>query len=234
MSAFRAWLQKWFGIPLEKISPYRRRATMSSESNPEKKESFRVLRVQPTPNPDAFQFVMNSPLIASGTKTFDSADEAISDPFAEALFQIFGVENVFLQENYVTVTKSSTTGWHTIFETISKAIENHLTFYEISESAEDEDKKGGSILDDFKKEDFEKCSDAKKALVIDAFLDKAIRPALANDGGGLDVLGIEGNTVKIHYQGACGSCPSSTSGTLQYIENFLKDAIHPSLIVRAS
>ena len=41
-------------------------------------------------------------------------------------------------------------------------------------------------------------------------------------------MGIEGSVVKIHYQGACGSCPSSTTGTLSYIENFLKEAVHPT------
>ncbi len=44
---------------------------------------------------------------------------------------------------------------------------------------------------------------------INQLLDQKVRPALAGDGGGLQVLGIEGFTVKIRYQGACGSCPSS-------------------------
>ena len=70
--------------------------------------------------------------------------------------------------------------------------------------------------------------------MIDELLDVAIRPALANDGGGLDVLGIEGNVVRVHYQGACGSCPSSTTGTLTYIETFLKEALHPDIQVQAS
>lgn len=199
-----------------------------------KKGVFNILRVQPTPNPDAFQFVMNAAIIASGTKTFDSADDAKGDPFAQALFQVFGVENIFLQDNYVTVTKSPTTGWHTLFENVSQAIESNLTFYEIPDEPDEKKEVGVSILEGMTKDVFEKCSDARKELVIEAVLEKSIRPALANDGGGVNILGIEGNVVKIHYQGACGSCPSSTTGTLQYIETFLKDAVHPSLIVRAS
>ena len=61
-----------------------------------------------------------------------------------------------------------------------------------------------------------------------------VRPALAADGGGLIVHSVEGHKVNIHYQGACGSCPSSTTGTLQYIEQFLKEAIHPDVEVQAS
>jgi Fe-S cluster biogenesis protein NfuA len=45
---------------------------------------------------------------------------------------------------------------------------------------------------------------------------------------------VEDKTIKVHYQGACGSCPSSTTGTLQYIEQFLKEAIHPDVEVQAN
>jgi len=56
---------------------------------------------------------------------------------------------------------------------------------------------------------------------------------LTNDGGGVEVLGIEGNVINVHYQGACGTCPSSTTGTLSYIETFLKDTLHRDLTVIA-
>ena len=62
-------------------------------------------------------------------------------------------------------------------------------------------------------------------------LDHAVRPALANDGGGITLLGVEGNLVRVHYQGACGTCPSSTTGTLEFIENFLKDTLSKDLKV---
>ncbi len=69
---------------------------------------------------------------------------------------------------------------------------------------------------------------------VNMLLDKLVRPALAGDGGGLQVLGIEGNIVKIHYQGACGSCPSSISGTLMAIEGLLRRDINPALEVVAA
>jgi len=62
-------------------------------------------------------------------------------------------------------------------------------------------------------------------------LDQRVRPALAGDGGGLQVLGLDGYTVKIRYQGACGSCPTSISATLAAIEGLLKRDIHPALEV---
>ena len=232
MSKFRNWLEGWFGIPAEeKTNGVSDQPTTSSGS--EKSGEFHVLRVQPTPNPHAFQFVISAPVIASGTRTFENAEDAKGDPFAEALFQIFGVENIYLKENFVTVTKSETVGWHTVFEKIGETIEKKITFYETPDEEKPAEAESESILDKFHKEDFPNCNEEEKALIIEAMLDQAIRPALANDGGGLDVLGIEGNVVKIHYQGACGTCPSSTTGTLSYIETFLKDSLHPDLVVQA-
>jgi Fe-S cluster biogenesis protein NfuA len=74
-------------------------------------------------------------------------------------------------------------------------------------------------------------SDNELLKQINSLLDMRVRPALAGDGGGLEVLGLDGYTVKIRYQGACGSCPSSISGTLMAIEGLLKRDIHPSLEV---
>ncbi len=191
------------------------------------------MRIQPTPNPDAFQYIVNGKVIASGTRTFNSAEEAQGDPFAEALFQIYGVESVFLKENFVTVSKSKVVGWHTVMERIGEAIQEHLVPYETGDEPEKK-QDVDPVLEEFKKEDFPQCSDEEKTRIIEALLDVAIRPALANDGGGINVLGIEGNLVKVHYQGACGSCPSSTAGTLHYIESFLKEALHPDLKVEAN
>jgi NFU1 iron-sulfur cluster scaffold homolog, mitochondrial len=116
-------------------------------------------------------------------------------------------------------------------EKINAVLESHLTF----QVSYDEHKEGKSdpLLEEFKKEEFHNYEVAEQNRIIEAVLDKAIRPALANDGGGIQVIAIEGNTIKIHYQGACGSCPSSTSGTLQYIENFLRDNVHSELVVEA-
>jgi Fe-S cluster biogenesis protein NfuA len=235
MGSFRSWLQKMFGIPAG--------ASEKTDTSPEESidppvveesPSYEVIRVQPTPNPEAFQYIMNRSVIADGTLTFESAEEAKGDPLGEALFEIFGVVNVFLKENFVTVTKSNVVGWHTVMETVGETIQEHLKFYEGKNLSEENKPAIDPILEGFNKEEFPGFSDEEKTKVIDALLDAAIRPALSNDGGGIDVVGIEGSVVKIHYQGACGSCPSSTTGTLSYIENFLKEAVHSELQVQAN
>lgn len=220
-----AWIQKQFGIPMNGENE------SSRESTSVKEGPFKVLRIQPTPNPDAFQFIINGKVIEAGTKTFDSPDDVGDDPMAKTLFDIFGIQSIFVQENFVTVTKSNAVGWHTIMEKIGTAIEAHLHYYEKGDGAKG-DKDVHPVLEDFNKEDFFNYNDDRKAEVINALLDVAIRPALANDGGGINLLSVEDKTIKIHYQGACGSCPSSTTGTLQYIEQFLKEAIHPDVEVQ--
>tara|TARA_B100000676_G_C17887139_1_gene737126 strand:- start:217 stop:843 length:627 start_codon:yes stop_codon:yes gene_type:complete len=208
---------------------------MSEKKTNEPKEAgtYKVIRVQPTPNPDAFQFILNGKVMGDGTKTFDSPDDVGSDSLAKALFGIFGIQSIYLKESFVTITKSNTVGWHTLMEKTGHTLEEHLSFYEKG------DEPGHAtdvhpVLDAFKKEDFFTYDGDRQTEVVNALLDVAIRPALANDGGGINILGIEGKQIKIHYQGACGSCPSSTTGTLQYIEQFLKEAISSDLEVQAN
>jgi Fe-S cluster biogenesis protein NfuA len=67
---------------------------------------------------------------------------------------------------------------------------------------------------------------------INELLDDQVRPYLQNDGGDLYVLGLEGNRLTVHYQGACGSCPSSISGTLAGIESLVRQ-IEPDIEVVA-
>ena len=54
---------------------------------------------------------------------------------------------------------------------------------------------------------------------------------LAGDGGGLEVIAFDGQTLEISYHGACGSCPSATTGTLRYIEGMLQEEVDPGIRV---
>ena len=208
---------------------------MSEEktASPNEAGTYKIVRVQPTPNPDAFQFILNGKVIGDGTKTFDSPEDTGNDVLAKALFEIFGIQSIYLKENFVTITKSTTVGWHTLMEKTGHTLEEHLSFYEKGDEPEHAEDMH-PVLEAFKKEDFFDYDRGQQTEVVNALLDVAIRPALANDGGGINILAIEGKQIKIHYQGACGSCPSSTTGTLQYIELFLQEAISPDLEVQAN
>src|SRR6185312_3483908 len=66
---------------------------------------------------------------------------------------------------------------------------------------------------------------------IEAILDRTVRPGLQGDGGDLEVLKYEDNKIYVHYEGACGTCPSATSGTLMAIEGILKDEFNSQIEV---
>ena len=58
---------------------------------------------------------------------------------------------------------------------------------------------------------------------LDAFIDTDVRPFLQQDGGDIELKGVENGIVKVHLQGACGTCPSSIM-TLQFgVERRLKE-----------
>jgi Fe-S cluster biogenesis protein NfuA len=194
-------------------------------------KGFKVMTFHHTPNPEAAQFIMSGDVMKKGTKTFSSPELSKGDPLAEALFKIYGVENVFIKENFVTITKSEVVAWTTVMEPIQNALEQYTTFYETCDEDAQPVIETSNILEKVEVEDFPNLTDAQKMEVIDAMLDHAVRPALANDGGGITLLGVEGNLVRVHYQGACGTCPSSTTGTLEFIENFLKDTLSKDLKV---
>jgi len=75
-------------------------------------------------------------------------------------------------------------------------------------------------------------SDRLKLVQINELLDERVRPYLQSDGGDLYVVGLEDNVLSVHYQGACGSCPSSLSGTLAGITSLVRE-IDPNIDVIA-
>ncbi len=57
---------------------------------------------------------------------------------------------------------------------------------------------------------------------IEPFADRQVRPYLIADGGDVSVAAVEGGTVMLRLEGACGTCPSSTATMKMGIERALK------------
>jgi Fe-S cluster biogenesis protein NfuA len=191
-----------------------------------------IIGREETPNPAAVKFILDGPVIASGTLSLttgeDEADEYRGDnPTAIALFQL-GAEEVFFFKNSVSVTMFNPKAWEFFMEDVIEALETNLI--PPGEEPPPEEKKK-SFLDDFDKESFPGLPEAEKLNVIESLMDEIIRPALANDGGGLEVSNFESNIVEIKYQGACGTCPSSSGATHSAIQRALKSYLDPQLSV---
>ena len=190
-----------------------------------------ILRIEETPNPAALKFIMNEPVVASGSLTVSSGEEdeeyTGANSLAEALFKI-GATELFLCQDYVSDTMFSPNAWEHFMDDVKAAIETILL--PPGEKSPEKEKKE-SFVSTIDREAFPNLPNNEKELIIGSLMDEIIRPALANDGGGLEVIKVEGNDVVIKYQGACGSCPSSTGGTLAAISRALKGYCDPNLEV---
>ena len=205
----------------EKAAPAKK---TKPKARPSTKKALKVVRTKETPNPNALQFVINAVLLDNGNISFASKKEAESDKMATALFERSGVLSVFVMDNFVTVTKDEETSWVPLKDRVWKTIEETVSLYQAEEKVQ---------LSEVDVINFAELSNEKKLQGIEMVLNRSIRTNLAQDGGGVELKGIEGNEVSIHYQGACGSCPTSTSGTLQYIQTQIRQQLHPELTVKS-
>jgi NifU-like protein len=74
----------------------------------------------------------------------------------------------------------------------------------------------------------------EKVRRIELVLDQQVRPALASDGGGLDLVDLQGDELIVQYHGACGSCSSSIGGTLTFIQDSLNNHLGTILRITVS
>jgi|TARA_B110000438_G_C15770348_1_gene631589 Fe-S cluster biogenesis protein NfuA len=194
-------------------------------------EVFKVIESQSTPNPDAYRFQLNKTATEFDSINFSSQEEASEDSFAKTVFNLYGVENIFIKDDFITITKSPVVGWGALIEMVGKAVTSSLNFYPKKVLPNESSLKKLSDSDGFAKDDFLSFPDSEKEKIVNAIFDQSIRPALANDGGDLTLIGIKGEEIRIRYEGACGTCPSSSQGTLKFIEEMIRENLHPSLKV---
>lgn len=58
-----------------------------------------------------------------------------------------------------------------------------------------------------------------------------LRKMLQGDGGDMELVGIEGKTVRLRLTGACGGCPHATMTIKGGIERILKEEIDKDIVV---
>lgn len=170
----------------------------------------KIKEIERTPNPDAMRFVLGEPLTNGVTKSFENAGEAKDDELASALFAIENVINVYYVDKYVTVTQDGEAVWSELLRQLAPPIREAKPQ---TDAMEDDEVHATKEVQE---------SDDPRLVEINKMLDEQVRPYLLADGGGLKILGLDGNRLKVHYQGACGTCPTATSGTLYAIESMVK------------
>ncbi len=187
----------------------------------------KIADIQETPNPNAVKFILKEPVSHGTSHSFKSAVDAADNDFARSLFDVGNVVSVFYMDKMVTVEKTDEAEWDEILPDLAVPIRAAETVASQNGNGPNAAAAvGGAIA--------AAASDDPVLREINALLDERIRPYLAGDGGWLEVLSLEDKRLSIRYEGACGSCPSSLTGTLMAIENMIREEIDPDISVVAT
>ena len=182
-----------------------------------------IADIEDTPNPNAKKFILREPLTWGMPRSYENAEQAKDDPLAAALFEIEHVTNVFYVDRWITVTQDGGADWRELSRALAVPIRAAPAADARSAATVTE---ATTAMADLSPEDRLRVDN------INALLDQHIRPYLRGDWGDLYVVGLDDNRLAVHYQGACGSCPSSISGTLMGVESLVK-SIEPDIEVVA-
>ncbi|MBE0391678.1 NifU family protein [Flavobacterium sp. PL002] len=196
------------------------------QENKTKKQPITVYG-ETTPNPSALKFVV-SRMLTKNAIEFKNIDQTGPSPLARELFNFSYVKEIFIDENYISVTKYEVISWEEITLELRSFIKQYI-------------ENGGTVLDESLIQTIEKDEKNKDASFdsldetsqkIINILEEYVKPAVAADGGNIAFDSFEESTktVKVILQGACSGCPSSTFTLKSGIENMLKSMLNDEKI----
>ena len=180
-----------------------------------------------TPNPSALKFVVSRMLTKTAIE-FKNIDQTEASPLAKELFKFPYVKEIFIDENYISVTKYEIISWDEITLELRSFIKQYI-------------ENGGTVLDETvlvtakkteanKEQEFDKLDVTSQQIIN--ILEEYVKPAVAADGGNIAFESFDEETkiVKVILQGACSGCPSSTFTLKSGIENMLKSMLNDEKI----
>ena len=192
------------------------------------KKSAITVYGETTPNPSTLKFVV-SKLLTKTAVEFKNIDETTASPLAKELFQFSFVKEIFIDENYISVTKYEVANWEEITLEIRTFIKQYI-------------ENGGTVVDETlivqdanqdkqQIKNFDNLDTTSQQIIN--ILEEYVKPAVAADGGNIlfDSYDEESKRVKVVLQGSCNGCPSSTFTLKNGIENMLKDMLNDKDII---
>jgi NFU1 iron-sulfur cluster scaffold homolog, mitochondrial len=186
----------------------------------------KIADIQETPNPNAVKFILKEPVSHGTSHSYKSEGDAASDDLARSIFDVGNVVSIFYMDKMLTVEKTDDAEWDDLLPEIAVPIRSAPAVATNGNGRSAAATVGGAIA--------AVAADDPAIGQINALLDDRIRPYLAGDGGWLEVVELRDKTLTIRYEGACGSCPSSLTGTLMAIENMIREEIDPEISVVAT
>lgn len=176
------------------------------------------ITIQPTPNPNALKFILDNDVKTEGKVSFKTPQDCKDIPLAAALFDLRGVDQIHFFQNVITISKFSFEDWDSLEPAVQTCIESFIDDHDPNFKVNNpEDDRRANLSPEIRQ--------------IEEILDKKIRPGLQGDGGDIAVKDFKDNVLIVKYQGACGTCPSSTTGTLEAIRSILRDEVNPDIEV---
>ena len=179
------------------------------------------IQTEDTPNPLTIKFLPGKEVMKSGTADFKSKDLSQNSPLASRLFDIEGIDGVFLGSDFISVTKKKNEEWFSLKPSILGKIMEHYA-------------SGESVLLVNNSDLIDETNDSDTVQQIKKLLETRVRPAVAMDGGDIQFESFEDGIVTLLMKGACSGCPSSTATLKMGIENMLRHYIPEVQEVRAS
>lgn len=188
-----------------------------------KKKQPSTIYVESTPNPSVLKFVSNK-LLTKTSVEFKNIDETLASPLAKELFKFPFIKEIFIDENYISITKYAVTEWDEITPEIRSFIKVYI-------------ENGGTVVDESliqtmphaekQNEAYFDALDGTSQRIIN-ILEEYVKPAVQADGGNIAFESYDetDKRVKVILQGACSGCPSSTFTLKSGIENMLKDMLN--------
>lgn len=174
-----------------------------------------------TPNPATLKFVVNK-MVTKTAIEFKNIDQTKASPLAKELFNFPYVKEIYIDENYISVSKYESYDWSEITMELRSFIKLYI-------------ENGGPVLDESLIEapkaekqqikNFDNLDTTSQQIIN--ILEEYVKPAVAADGGNIlfDSYDEKEKRVKVILQGACNGCPSSTFTLKSGIENMLKDML---------
>ena len=190
----------------------------SQSSSPSKKIPITIY-AESTPNPGVMKFVANKKLVDQ-VYEYKNIDETTDAPLAQKLFHFPFVKEVFMDTNYVSITKFDVSNWDEIVLEIREFLRSFLEEgNEITTSSKEK------TIKETAKESVVELDEISQQIV--GIIEDYIKPAVAADGGNIlfDSYNAENKNVQVVLQGACSGCPSSTFTLKNGIENMLKEML---------
>ena len=179
-----------------------------------------TIYAESTPNPSAMKFVANKK-ITDHTLSFENTNSAKDAPLVKELFNFPFIKEVFIDENYISITKIDKTEWDEFVMEIRRFIKSYLEEEKIilGPSFITNTQNGNNTNPDHPLNDVEQ--------EIVRILEEYVKPAVASDGGNIIFESYEDTNkrVKVLLQGACSGCPSSNFTLKNGIENILKEML---------